>query len=72
MQLRYHAIRELRKRGWKLHNKFSTFFQLQGNPKAETDEYIEGKFKFFDFEQDWVMRTKKEFKFELAYLDDTE
>ncbi len=72
MQLRYHAIKELRERGWKFHNKFSTFFHLQGNPKAENNEFIEGKFKFFDFEQDWVIRTKKEFKFELTYLDDAE
>ncbi len=72
MQLRYHAIKELRKRGWIFHNKFSTFFQLQGNPKTENCDIIEGKFKFFDFEQDWVMRTKKEFKFELTYLDDAE
>ena len=70
--MRYHAIEELRERGWKFHNKFSTFFQLQGNAKAENNDFIEGKFKFFDFEQDWVMRTKKEFKFELAYLDNIE
>jgi CCR4-NOT transcriptional regulation complex NOT5 subunit len=72
LQLRYQAIKILQERGWKFHNKFSTFFQLQGNSKVENEEFIEGKFKFFDFEQDWVMRTKKEFKFELAFLDDPE
>ena len=70
--MRYYAIKELKKRGWKFHNKFSTFFLLQGEPKTENKDYIEGKFKFFDFEQDWVIRTKKDFKFELAYSDNAE
>ncbi len=51
------------------HKKFFTFFQLQGQPKNKSDEFLEGKFKFFDFEEDWILRQKKDFKFEFKYLD---
>ena len=63
------ALRQLQKRGWMLHTQYNTFVQLQGIPKNKTNEYIEGKFKFFDFEQNWIIRTKQEFKFESKYLE---
>jgi CCR4-NOT transcriptional regulation complex NOT5 subunit len=49
--------------------KFFTFFQLQGNPKTKNDEFLEGKFKYFDYEEDWMVRQKREFKFEFKFLD---
>ena len=49
--------------------KFFTFFQLQGAPKNKTEEYVEGKFKFFDFEEDWILRQKKDYKFEYKMLE---
>ncbi len=64
----YLVAQELSKRGWMYHNKFHTFFQLQGAAKTKTDEYLEGKFKFF-YESDWIVRQKKDFKFEMKYLD---
>jgi CCR4-NOT transcriptional regulation complex NOT5 subunit len=54
------------------HNKFFTFFQLQGPPKIHSEECLEGKFRFFDFEEDWMVRMKKDFKFELKHLDNME
>jgi CCR4-NOT transcriptional regulation complex NOT5 subunit len=54
------------------HTKFFTFFQLQGPPKKQSEDTLEGKFKFFDFEEDWMVRMKKDFKFELKYLDNME
>ena len=70
--LKYLATKELKRRGWMYHNKFNTFFQLQGTPKKQSDEFLEGKFKFFDFEEDWMIRMKKDFKFEFKYLDNIE
>jgi CCR4-NOT transcriptional regulation complex NOT5 subunit len=63
------VAKELKKRGWMFNKKFNTFFQLQGNAKNRTDDLIEGKFKFFDYEQDWIIRQKKDFKFDLKFLD---
>jgi CCR4-NOT transcription complex subunit 3 len=70
--LRYLAAKELKKKGWMYHNKFFTFFQLQGPPRNKSDDFVEGKFKFFDFEEDWMIRMKKDFKFEFKYLDNIE
>jgi CCR4-NOT transcriptional regulation complex NOT5 subunit len=63
------AAKELNKRGWMYNKKFFTFFQLQGPPKTKTDEYVEGKFKYFDFEEGWVTRPKKDYKFEYQMLE---
>lgn len=51
------------------HKKFLTFFQLQGEPKVQTEDFVEGKFKFFDFEEDWMHRQKKDFRFEFKFLE---
>lgn len=64
----YQVAQELTKRGWMYHNKFNTFFQLQGVAKTKNEEVLEGKFKFF-YENDWIVRQKKDFKFELKYLE---
>jgi CCR4-NOT transcriptional regulation complex NOT5 subunit len=70
--LRYYAAKELKKRGWMYNKKFYTFFQLQGTPKNKTDDFVEGKFKFFDFEDGWLIRQKKDWVFEFKYLDNIE
>jgi CCR4-NOT transcriptional regulation complex NOT5 subunit len=63
------ASRQLQERGWMFHQEYSTFFQLVGTPKNRTEELIEGKFKFIDHESDWSIRIKKEFKFDLNFLE---
>lgn len=72
MNLRYLAAKELKKRGWMYNKKFYTFFQLQSEPKNKTEEFVEGKFRYFDFEDDWMIRPKKDFKFDLKYLENIE
>jgi len=67
--LKYIAYKELKRRGWLYHKRFLTFFQLQGTPKNQTEEILEGKFKFFDFEDGWIIRYKKDWQFELKYLE---
>lgn len=63
------AFKQLCKRGWMFNTKYHTFFQLIGSPKNQTDEMIEGKFKFFEHEKEWVVKVKKDFKFEYAHLE---
>ncbi|MCQ2816235.1 MAG: hypothetical protein MJ252_03105 [archaeon] len=62
------AFNELIKRNWIYNTKFHTFFQLVGEPKEKNDKYIEGRFKFFDHEKDWVVKLKKDWKFENEHL----
>ncbi len=50
MQMVSLAAAELKSRGWMFHTRYLTWFQLQGTPKLHNEERIEGKFKFFDFE----------------------
>lgn len=64
----YYVFKELSKRGWILHSKFKTFFQIHGTPKVKTEEYIEGRFKFFDTEK-WKINFKKEFRFEFKLIE---
>ena len=66
------ALRELQKRGWMLHTQYNTFFQLQGPPKNKTNDFLEGKFKFFDYEKEWMIRQKKGCKFEYQFLEKEE
>lgn len=62
---KYNAGKILTKRGWMYSKKFSTWFEPQKPIKSQTDEYIEAKFKYWDFEKDFGSATKKDFKFEL-------
>ena len=63
------AFKQLLEKGWMFHKEYSTFFQLIGIPKNRNEELIEGKFKFIDHESDWSIRNKKEFKFDLNFLE---
>jgi CCR4-NOT transcriptional regulation complex NOT5 subunit len=64
-QAKYNAGKVLTKRGWMYSKKFFTWFEPQKPIKSQTDEYIEAKFKYFDFEKDFGSATKKDFKFDL-------
>lgn len=63
------AFKQLIKRGWMFNNKYNTFFQLVDHPKSQNDEFLEGKFKFFEHEKEWVVKIKKDFKFEYSQLE---
>ena len=64
-----YAGKNLSKRGWMFNKKYSTFLEPQKPMKNITEEYLEGKFKFWDFEKDWGFGVKKDFKFELKHLE---
>lgn len=63
------AFKQLAKRNWMFNNKYHTFFQLCGNPKSQNEEFIEGKFKYFEHEKEWIVKMKKDFKFEYAHYE---
>ena len=61
------ARKELNRRGWMLSSKFKTFWKLIGEPKSQTDEYIEGDFQYFDNEKEWTSKNFNNFKFDRKY-----
>ena len=66
----YLAAKQLKKHSWRYHRKYMTWFQRHEEPKSTTDEYEEGTYVYFDYENGWCQRIKPDFKFEYAYLED--
>ncbi|KAG0744848.1 hypothetical protein G6F62_003451 [Rhizopus arrhizus] len=67
----YLAARELRKQSWRFHKKYSTWFQRHEEPKAITEDYEQGIYIYFDYENAWCQRKKTDFRFEYRYLEDS-
>lgn len=65
----YLAAKQLKKHSWRYHRKYLTWFQRHEEPKSTTDEYEEGTYVYFDYENGWCQRIKPDFKFEYAYLE---
>ncbi|KAG0222574.1 general negative regulator of transcription subunit 5, partial [Actinomortierella wolfii] len=68
----YLAARELKKRSWRFHKKYLTWFQRHEEPKAITDDYEQGTYIYFDYEGAWCQRKKSDFRFEYKFLEDAE
>ncbi|KAI8058433.1 Not1 N-terminal domain, CCR4-Not complex component-domain-containing protein [Syncephalis plumigaleata] len=68
----YLAARSLKKKSWRYHKKYQTWFQRHEEPVAITDEYEMGTYIYFDYEGAWCQRKKTEFRFEYRYLEDAE
>ncbi|RCH87279.1 proteinral negative regulator of transcription subunit 5 [Rhizopus azygosporus] len=66
----YLAARELKKQSWRFHKKYLTWFQRHEEPKVITDDYEQGTYIYFDYENAWCQRKKTEFRFEYRYLED--
>ena len=66
----YLAARELKRQSWRFHKKFLTWFQRHEEPLAITEEYEEGAYIYFDYENAWCQRKKVEFRFEYQFLED--
>lgn len=49
--MQYLATKRLKALKWMFHKKYQTWFQIIGQPKNQTNEYIEGTFYYFDFER---------------------
>jgi len=68
----YLAARELKRQSWRFHKKYYTWFQRLEEPKHITEEYEQGTYIYFDYEDLWCKRKKSEFKFEYCYLEDAD
>jgi len=66
----YLAARELKRKSWRYHKKYLTWFQRHEEPKVTTDEYEIGTYVYFDYETGWCQRIKSDFTFEYPYLED--
>ena len=64
------AAKQLKKRSWRYHKKYNTWFQRHEEITKSTDEYEQGTYVYFDFESGWCQRIKKDFTFEYIYLED--
>ncbi|CEG78959.1 Putative Potential mRNA deadenylase and CCR4-NOT complex subunit Not5p [Rhizopus microsporus] len=67
----YLAARELKKQSWRFHKKYSTWFQRHEEPKTITEDYEQGIYIYFDYENAWCQRKKNDFRFEYRYLEDS-
>lgn len=65
----YLAAKELKKRSWRYHKKYLTWFQRHEDPRQITDTYEYGTYIYFDYETGWCQRKKSEFKFSYEYLE---
>ncbi|KAJ9472357.1 General negative regulator of transcription subunit 3 [Diplonema papillatum] len=66
----YMAAKELKKQSWRFHKKYLTWFQRAKPPDRVNEDYEQGTYMFFDFEDTWRETTKKEFSFQYCYLED--
>ncbi|CDO52650.1 similar to Saccharomyces cerevisiae YPR072W NOT5 Subunit of the CCR4-NOT complex [Geotrichum candidum] len=64
------AAHELKRRSWRFHKRFLTWFQRHEEPKTINNEYEQGTYRYFDFEGLWLQRRKSNFKFEYQFLED--
>eukprot|EP00948_MAST-09A_sp_MAST-9A-sp1_P001423 g1423.t1 len=64
------AAKELKKRSWRYHTKYQTWFQRHASPKIVTNEFETGTYVYFDFETGWNKRIKEEFTFHYKFLED--
>ena len=47
------AARELKKNSWRFHKQYLTWFQRLEEPKVITDEYEQGTYVYWDYDQQW-------------------
>ncbi len=63
------AARELKKRNWRFHKQYITWFRRLEQPKSTNEKQEEGSFVFFDYDQGWCQRKKENFIFKYKYLE---
>jgi CCR4-NOT transcription complex subunit 3 len=47
------AAKALKDQSWRFHKQYQTWFQRHEEPKAITEEYEQGTYRFFDYESTW-------------------
>ncbi|SCO72202.1 CCR4-NOT transcription complex subunit 5, putative [Plasmodium vivax] len=65
------AAKELKKKSWKYHKKYTTWFlPCDNNTRMLNDKTEQGTYLSFDYESTWSKQLKEEFSFEHMYLED--
>lgn len=66
----YFAGQELKRRDWRFHTRYQTWFHRLSEPTEKTVSYEIGKFEYFDHgtPEEWCMRQRNPFKFEYEHL----
>lgn len=67
MVYRWLAARELKRQSWRFHKQYLTWFQRAHNPQAITEDYEQGGYFYFDWENSWCQRKKSDFRFEVGW-----
>lgn len=49
----YLAAKALKDQSWRFHKQYQTWFQRHEEPKAITEEFEQGTYRFFDYESTW-------------------
>lgn len=60
------AAQELKRQSWRFHKQYLTWFQRAHNPQAITEDYEQGGYYYFDWENSWCQRRKSDFRFEVS------
>ncbi|KAH6621774.1 CCR4-NOT transcription complex [Boeremia exigua] len=53
----YLAAKALKSQSWRFHKQYQTWFQRHEEPKAITEDYEQGTYRFFDYESTWLVKT---------------
>nr|XP_019009665.1 uncharacterized protein I206_05224 [Kwoniella pini CBS 10737]OCF48446.1 hypothetical protein I206_05224 [Kwoniella pini CBS 10737] len=61
------AAKELKRQSWRFHKQYLTWFQRAHNPQAITEDYEQGGYYYFDWENSWCQRRKSDFRFEVSF-----
>jgi len=49
----YLSAKALKNQSWRFHKQYQTWFQRHEEPKAITEDYEQGTYRFFDYESTW-------------------
>jgi CCR4-NOT transcriptional regulation complex NOT5 subunit len=66
----FFAGQELKKRDWKFHTRYQTWFRRVKEPTEKAPHYEIGEFEYFDHSSNegWCIRQRPGFKFEYEHL----
>jgi CCR4-NOT transcription complex subunit 3 len=67
---RYLAANELRKREWRFHKSFGTWFKRMKQPNQITETYETGDVWMFDARGDFKIAERQNFTFEFQHLEE--
>jgi CCR4-NOT transcriptional regulation complex NOT5 subunit len=51
----YLSAKALKQQSWRFHKQYQTWFQRHEEPKAITEDYEQGTYRFFDYESTWYV-----------------